>query len=110
MTVDRLPPLNHGDRVFVHDPEPPYRLWSGVIAYSDQLKGPDPVWHIAVDVPGLRRRSYPSHDEVHPEPYQPLAWCERCVALLAPLPVADESREPERIDGLAGVPGVAVLG
>ncbi len=83
MAPERLQHLNHGDRVFIHDPNPPYQLWSGVVAYSELQGDSTPVWHIGVDVPGLHRRSYPSHDQVHPEPYRPLEWCEWCVALLA---------------------------
>jgi hypothetical protein len=59
-----------GDRVLVHDPDPPYRLWEGRVAEAGEL-------HHEVSIPGRSKGEHVTADLqlIHPVP---LRWTHDC--------------------------------
>ncbi|HEV2033249.1 MAG TPA: Clp protease N-terminal domain-containing protein [Candidatus Dormibacteraeota bacterium] len=59
-----------GDRVLVHDPDPPYRLWEGRVAKAGEL-------HYEVSIPGRSKGEHVAADLqlIHPVP---MKWTHDC--------------------------------
>jgi hypothetical protein len=72
------PPANQwpqpGDRVLVHDPEPPYRLWEGTVAGEEDER------LVLVSVPGhpTRPEARVTRFDLHPVPVPTTYQCGRC--------------------------------